>query len=264
MKGSSLRGRIVSLAVAVAVLAVAGIWTASGVTPAGAPAPVDTTRVHLGTGTDAFVAWPAGKGAAPSVIVIQEWWGLNEQIRDVARRFAREGYVAIVPDLYHGKVADDPEMAHTLVRGLDDERALADLDEALKWLRGQQRTRKTKAGVVGFCMGGRLSELFALHQPSGVAAAVMFYGRPVTSPAMLASLKAPLQGHFGAEDQGIPADSVAALRMGLAAAGKKSDIYLYPGAGHAFMHEGRKSYHPESAKQAWERTLAFFKKNLKS
>jgi carboxymethylenebutenolidase len=196
------------------------------------------------------------------VIVIQEWWGLNEQIREVARRLAREGYVSIVPDLYHGKVADDAEMAHTLVRGLDDERALTDLDAALRWLRAQERTAKSKVGVVGFCMGGRLAELFALNEP-GVAAAVMYYGRPVTNPTLLAKLKAPLQGHFGAEDQGIPADSVAALRAALAAAGKKAEIHLYPGAGHAFMNESRKSYHPEAARQAWERTLTFFKRYVK-
>ena len=229
---------------------------------AGAP---DTSNVQLGSagaGTRAFVAWPAGKGAAPAVIVVFEWWGLNEQIRETARRLAREGYVAIVPDLYHGKVADDPEMAHTLVRGLDDERALADLDDAERWLRAQSRTAKSRLGVVGFCMGGRLSELFALHEPA-TAAAVMFYGRPETNPAKLSSLKAPLQGHFGAEDQGIPPDSAAAFRNALKAAGKKGEIYVYPGAGHAFMHEGRASYHAESARQAWERTLAFFKKNLK-
>lgn len=256
-----------------AAAVVLGVFAAAG--PGAAPAvhapsaaaagPVDTSRVHLGTaetGTDAFVAWPAGAGRAPAVIVIQEWWGLNEQIREVARRLAREGYVAIVPDLYHGRVADDPEMAHTLARGLDDDRALSDLDDALRWLRAQGRTAKGRVGVVGFCMGGRLAELFALHEP-GVAAAVMYYGRPVTDPAKLKALKAPLQGHFGAEDHGIPTDSVAALRAALKTAGKKAEIHLYPGAGHAFMNEGRKSYHSDAARQAWARTLEFFRKHLK-
>jgi carboxymethylenebutenolidase len=196
------------------------------------------------------------------VIVVHEWWGLNGQIRDVARRLAGQGYVAIVPDLYHGKVADDPELAHTLMRGLDEDRALVDLDDATRWVRAQSRTAKSRLGVVGFCMGGRLSELFALHEPT-VVAAVMFYGRPETNPAKLSSLKGPLQGHFGAEDQGIPPDSASALRNALKTAGKKGEIYVYPGAGHAFMHEGRQSYHAESARQAWERMLAFLKKNLK-
>jgi len=230
-----------------------------------ATAPVDTSRVHLGpadAGTGAFVAWPAGKAAAPAVIVIHEWWGLNAQIREVARRLARQGYVAIVPDLYHGKVAEDPELAHTLSRGLDEDVALADLDGALQWLRAERRTAKTKAGVVGFCMGGRLSELLALHQP-GMAAAVMFYGRPEANPQKLAALRVPLQGHFGAEDQGITPETVAAFRTALKSAGKNAEIFVYAGAGHAFMNDSRPSYHAESARQAWERTLAFFKKNLR-
>lgn len=230
-----------------------------------ASAPVDTSRVHIGpadAGTGAFVAWPAGKAAAPAVIVIHEWWGLNAQIREVARRLARQGYVAIVPDLYHGKVADDPELAHTLSRGLDEDVALADLAGALQWLRAGRRTAKSKAGVVGFCMGGRLSELLALQQP-GMSAAVMFYGRPEANPQKLAALRVPLQGHFGAEDQGITPETVAAFRTALKSAGKNAEIFVYAGAGHAFMNESRPSYHAESAPQAWERTLAFLKKNLR-
>ena len=254
---------------ALALGALAGIlWGSAPARSAAASAAsgsVDTSRVHLGpsdAGTGAFVAWPAGTAAAPAVIVIHEWWGLNEQIREVARRLARRGYVAIVPDLYHGKVADDPELAHTLSRGLDEDRALADLDDALRWLRAERRTAKGKVGVVGFCMGGRLSELFALHEP-GTAAAVMFYGRPETNPQRLSALRVPLQGHFGAEDQGIPPESVVAFRTALKTAGKNAEIYLYAGAGHAFMHEGRKSYHADAAQQAWSRTLAFFQKHLR-
>jgi carboxymethylenebutenolidase len=252
---------------ALALCAVAAVLALAA--PArGAPAasaPVDTSRVHLGpaaAGTGAFVAWPVGKGTAPAVIVIHEWWGLNEQIREVARRLARQGYVAIVPDLYHGKVADDPELAHTLSRGLDEELALVDLDGALLWLRAERRTAKSKAGVVGFCMGGRLSELFALHEP-GMAAAVMFYGRPEANPQKLAALRVPLQGHFGAEDQGITPETVVAFRTALKSAGKNAEVFVYAGAGHAFMNEGRKSYHAESARQAWSRTLAFFQKHLR-
>jgi carboxymethylenebutenolidase len=255
-------------------LAVLALALAAGAAAAAAPArkpasaapgSADTSRVHIGpagTGTDAFVAWPAGAKSVAAVIVIHEWWGLNGQIREIARRLARQGYVAIVPDLYHGKVADDPETAHTLVRGLDEDRALADLDEAARWLRAQARTAKSRLGVVGFCMGGRLAELFALHEPS-VAAAVMYYGRPETHPGKLAALKAPLQGHFGSQDGGIPPDSVSAFRAALETAGKTAEIYLYPRAGHAFMHEGRQSYQPDAARQSWTLTLAFFQKYLK-
>lgn len=225
----------------------------------------DTSRVQLGPaggGTAAFVAWPSVRVAAPAVIVIHEWWGLNGQIRGVARRLAQEGYVAIVPDLYHGQVAGDPEYAHELSRGLDEDKALGDLDAALGWLRTQSRVDGRRVGVVGFCMGGRLSELFALHRPD-LAAAVMFYGRPESDPGKVGTLKVPLQGHFGGEDRGIGADQVDALKASLVRAGKSVDIYVYPGAGHAFMNEGRPSYHPDAARQAWARVLQFFQKFLK-
>lgn len=253
---------------ALALAGAAGVFLAIpcgfAATPAPAPA-VDTSRVQLGTveaGTGAFVAWPKGKGSAPAVVVIHEWWGLNAQIRDVARRLAGQGYVAIVPDLYHGKVADDPEMAHTLSRGLDEDLALADLDSTLRWIRVEKRTAKSKVGVVGFCMGGRLSELFALHEPA-LAAAVMFYGRPEANPQRLSGMRVPLQGHFGAEDQGITPEVVAAFRTALVSVGKKAEIYEYSGAGHAFMNDARPSYRAEPARQAWSRTLAFFQKHLK-
>jgi carboxymethylenebutenolidase len=251
-----------------ALLAAACFIACTGAAPSRgtAPAAVDTSRVHLGPaegGTDAFVAWPAGTKAPPAVIVIHEWWGMNDQIRGVARRLAREGFVAIVPDLYHGKVAgDDPEMAHTLMRGLDEDLAVGDLDQAAGWVRAQTRTAKSRMGVMGFCMGGRLSELLALHDPT-VAACVMYYGRPETNPTKLAGLKAPLQGHFGADDQGITPDNVRGFQGALKRAGRNAEIYEYAGAGHAFMHEGRDSYRPDAARQAWARTLAFLQKNLK-
>ena len=239
--------------------------TAAAAAPSSRSAGGDTARVHLGPpegGTWAFVAWPAGKEQAPAIVVAHEWWGLNGQIRSLARRLAQEGYVTIVPDLYHGKVADDPEYAHELSRGLDEEKALVDLDAAATWLRSQPRVGKGRLGVVGFCMGGRISQLFALHSPE-VSAAVMFYGRPETDPDRLKALKAPLQGHFGGEDRGIGQDQVDALRAGLTKAGKGVDIYSYPGAGHAFMNEARSSYHPDAARQAWARMLQFYQKYLK-
>ncbi len=230
-----------------------------------AAAPTENARVHIGPadgGTDAFVAWPGGATAVPAVIVVHEWWGLNGQIREIARRLARQGYAAIVPDLYHGKVADNPEQAHELVRGLEDTRVMSELDAAAAWLRSQPRTARSRIGVMGFCVGGGLTLKYALHS-SEPAAAVMFYGPPETDPEKLASLKTALMGHFGAEDQGIAASRVEEFKAALQKAGKPAEIYLYPGAGHAFMHEGRPSYHPDAARQAWARTLAFLQKRLK-
>ena len=224
----------------------------------------DTSRVRVGeSGLEAFVAWPAGRDAAPAVVVVHERWGLNDQIRGVARRLAQEGYVAIVPDLYHGKVAGDPEYALELMRGLDEKKAVADLVTAAAWLRAQPRVQGQRLGVVGFCMGGRLSQLLSLSG-TPIAAAVMFYGRPETDPGALAALQAPLLAHFGGEDRTIGADQVDALKAGLAKAGKAGDVYVYPGAGQAFMNEMRNSYHSDAARLAWARTLQFFQKHLKS
>jgi len=226
-------------------------------------APSDTALVSLGRdGPRAFVAWPGGDKPVPAVIVVHEWWGLNAQIRRTARQLARQGYVAIVPDLYHGQVAGDAEGAHVLMRGLEDERVLGDLDAAMAWLAGQPRVQGAPVGVMGFCMGGRYAEMMALHS-SRVAAVVMFYGSPITDEGEVDRLGAPLMGHFGAEDRGITAERVSRLETALKRAGKDAQIFTYAGAGHAFMNDERDSYHPDAAKQAWARTLAFLQQHLK-
>jgi carboxymethylenebutenolidase len=247
--------------------------------PANTPAPPDTSRrrrtrltaypdtamIRLGTaenGTDAFVAYPPGSGAAPAIVLVHEWWGLNGQIREMARRLAQQGYVTIVPDLYHGHVASDPENAHILMRGLDEDRAVDDLKSARDWLRGEPRTAKSRTGTMGFCMGGHLAELLAFGDPS-LSAAVIFYGSPESRRERVLDLRAPILGHYGAEDQGIDTSRVEAFRQMLVGSGKTAEIYVYPGAGHAFMNEEQPSYRPEAARLAWVRTLAFLQKYLK-
>jgi carboxymethylenebutenolidase len=226
-------------------------------------AAADTALVPLGQeGRRAFVAWPSGGKPAPAVIVVHEWWGLNAQIRRTARQLAQQGYVAIVPDLYHGLVAGDAEGAHVLMRGLDDESAIADLDAAMAWLAAEPRTRGSRIGVMGFCMGGRFAQLMGIRSDR-IAAVVMFYGRPVTDVKQIAGLGAPLMGHFGGADQGIPAERVGQLGQALKQAGKDAQIFTYAGAGHAFMNDERDSFHPDAARQAWARTLAFLQQQLK-
>ena len=225
----------------------------------------DTARVHLGapaTASDAFVAWPEGRGSAPAIVVLHEWWGLDAHMRDLARQLARQGYVAVVPDLYHGQVAAEPVRARQLKDALEEADAFATVDGAVHWLRGQRRTARTRIGVVGFCMGGGIAERYALRTP-GLGAVVMFYGQPEADVTRLAGLSAPLQGHFGAEDASIPLAKVEELRAALAQAGKPAEIHVYPGAGHAFMHEGRDTYRPDAARQAWARMLGFFQQHLK-
>jgi len=194
--------------------------------------------------------------------VVHEWWGLNAQIRTVAQRLARQGYVAIVPDLYHGKVASDAESAHELTRSIEEDQVLADFESTIEWLRGQRRTRKAKIGAMGFCMGGRLSLVLGMSD-APMAAVVMFYGRPVTEEERIAELSAPLLGHFGEDDRGIPLERVVAFETLLEKAGKDAQIYVYPGAGHAFMNDTRESFRSDAARQAWARTLAFLQSHLK-
>jgi carboxymethylenebutenolidase len=238
------------------------ILDAPAVAKAAATADTMLVQVKSGTGTEnAFVARPAGEGKAPAVIVVHEWWGLDGSIRDIARRLATQGYVAIVPDLYHGKVATDPMKAHELMRGLDEQEALTTLNGAEAWLRGQPRTAKSGIGIVGFCMGGGLALDYGLAHP--LNAVIMFYGRPETDATKLTPLKAPLQAHYGQDDEGFPIPKVNQFKEALKKDGKSAEVYVYTGAGHAFMHEGLPSYRPDAARQAWARMLAFFQKNLK-
>jgi carboxymethylenebutenolidase len=235
---------------------------------AGAPA---TRPAHPGALVDlkgtqsavkAYLVKPAGKGPFPGIVVIQEWWGLNDQIRGVADRLAAQGYAAIAPDLYHGTATADPEKAHELMRGLDEKVALADLGAAIDFLRALPEVGKGRVGSVGFCMGGGLSLQLALHRQD-LAGAVMFYGQPETDPALLKGAACPVLGLFGEEDQGIPPDKIEAMEKGLDEAGKGAEVKIYPKAGHAFFNETRPSYRPEAAADAWKRTLAFFQSRLK-
>ena len=243
------------------------VFAAAFTVPAAAqkPASPDTAYVHLGdaaTGTGAFVAYPPTKDRAPAVIIGFEWWGLTGHMRAVARRLAREGgYVVIVPDLYHGKVADDPDQAHVLMRGLETDAANHDLDAAMAWLRASPKV-KGRIGVMGFCMGGGVALDFGLHNPD-LSAVVMFYGHPNTDATALAALKAPVMAHFGQLDDGIPQAKIDAFSDAMKKAGRTLKVFTYPGAGHAFMNDTRPSYNPDAARQAWARTMEFFQKSLR-
>lgn len=208
----------------------------------------------------AYLALPSGP-ARGIVVVVHEWWGLNDQIRGIADRLAAEGYAAIVPDLYRGEVAVDPERAHELMRGLQDTRAGAILRAAAGHLRASEEAAGRKAAVVGFCMGGRQALLAALGA-SDFAGVVMFYGTPVIEKEKLAALSAPVLGLFGADDKGIPIADVKAFEAAARGAGKSVDTHLYMGAGHAFFNEARPSYNKEAAADAWKRTLVFLEKAL--
>jgi len=197
----------------------------------------------------------------PAIIVIHEWWGLNDQIKGVTRRLAGEGYTALAVDLYGGKVADNPDAAKQLVGGVMAHRdvATATLRAAAAFLKHQGAPR---IGVIGWCFGGGWSLQTALDVPDQIDAAVVYYGQPEKDRARLARLRAPLLGLFGADDQSIPPAAARELEATLKQLGKQAEVHVYEGAGHAFANPSGTNYRRAAAEDAWQRTVAFFKRHL--
>lgn len=243
--------------------AAAIVFTASS-----AAAPLAGRMISYPSGSEkvgAYVSLPAGTGRKPAVIVIQEWWGLNDWIKGKADEFAKKGYVALAPDLYRGKVATDPDTAHQLMRGMPEDRALRDLTAAFDYLRSRDDVDWERVGSVGWCMGGGYSLQLALAQPK-LAGAVIYYGRLVTDDAKIRSLAVPLLGNFGGLDKGIPPETVREFARKAKALGKSGDFKIYPNAGHGFASavDDPETYRPADARDADARTDAFFAKLLKS
>lgn len=203
-------------------------------------------------------AWVTGPASGPAVIVVQEWWGLNDQIKASAERVAQAGFRALVPDLFRGRVTQDADEAKHLMDGLDWEGAVrGDIGGAVRFL-GQDGD---KVGIMGFCMGGALTILSGIQVP-GLAAAVCFYGIPPASVADPAEIRVPFQGHFAVEDDWCSPALVAELRARLEAGEVDFELYSYK-ADHAFMNETRPEVYVESAsKTAWKRAMAFFDEHL--
>jgi carboxymethylenebutenolidase len=207
---------------------------------------------------------PEGRGPFPGVVVIQEWWGLNDWVKNQARALATEGYVVLAPDLYRGKVATKQEDAHQLMMGTPPDRAVRDVQGAFATLHARTDVKKDRIGVVGWCMGGGYALRFATTEPA-LAAVVAYYGTPPSDPAALAAIKAPVLGNYGAEDKGPSPELVRAFEAAMKKAGKSIDVKLYEGAGHAFANVDNPwgGYRKEAAQDAWARTTAFFARYLK-
>lgn len=198
----------------------------------------------------------AGAGR-PGLVVIQEWWGLNDQICGVADRFARAGYNALAPDLYKGRLTTVPDEANHLMSGLDFPDATnQDLRGAADHLRGLS----SKVGVMGFCMGGALTIAALAHIPE-LAAGVCYYGIPPKDFADPAKIRAPFQGHFANQDDWCTPAAVNELEAAMTAAGRPPEIYRYDAA-HAFFNERSAAYKLEAANRAWDRTLGFLERHL--
>jgi carboxymethylenebutenolidase len=200
-------------------------------------------------------------GSGPGVLVIQEWWGLVPHIRDVCDRLAREGFVALAPDLYHGRAAADPDTAGRYMLGLEIPRALRDLEAAIGELLNRE-TIGSKVGVVGFCMGGQLALAAGCGNPR-VGAVVDFYGVHPEVSLDLARCSAPVLAIFAENDDFISSDAVARLSAELSAAGVRASVRTLGGAAHAFMNDSRPDvYDAAAAAEGWAAMLAFLRAEL--
>jgi carboxymethylenebutenolidase len=209
-----------------------------------------------------YLATPAtGKG--PAVVVIQEWWGLVKHIEDLVERFANEGFLAIAPDLFHGKTTRSPDEAGKLLMELDADRAEREIAGAGEYLLKRPECSSRKYGVIGFCMGGALAQYAATRQKN-VGAAVSFYGGFKKLQLDWQNLSGPIMLMYGAEDQGVPASQAPDIEKKLKDLGKTVETHVYPNAGHAFFNDARpEAYNATAAADAWSRTLAFFRQNLR-
>ena len=220
----------------------------------------DVTFKSNGRMASGYLARPPKPG--PGVVVIQEYWGLVPHIRDLADRFAREGFVALAPDLFHGTTAKSPDEAGKLMMALRIDEAAKDLAGAIAFLRDGAHATDGKVGTVGFCMGGALS-LYAACQNTQVGACVVFYGVHPKAQPDLPNLRAPVLGIFAGNDTFVSPAVVQDLDRRLTAAGKAHEFHTYPDAQHAFFNDTRPQVHdPKASADAWTKTIAFLHKEL--
>lgn len=211
-----------------------------------------------------FLTRPQDTKPKPAVVIIHEWWGLNDHIKDIAQRFAREGYVALAPDLYSrlgNQVTKDPQEAAKFMESLQSQDALKDLNATTRYLKTQPFTDPLKVGAVGFCMGGTFTLMLASHN-SDIKAAVPFYGQ-IPPTDNLRYLVCPILYIYGGQDGWITKQDVERLKLGLQQFGRPGEVKIYPNCPHAFFNDTRQdAYRPSEAQDAWQRTLAFLAAHL--
>jgi carboxymethylenebutenolidase len=207
---------------------------------------------------------PNGAGPHPALIVIHEWWGLNDWVKQQAAGYAAKGYVALAVDLYRGQVATTPELAHELSRGLPQDQGVRDLTSALTYLEHRKDVKRNRIGAVGWCMGGGFAIQLAVAAPTLRAVGVN-YGSLPTDKSALAKIHAAVLGNFGGQDRGIPPEAVHAFEATMRSLGKPVDVKIYPLAGHAFENPNNTAgYRADDAADAMARLDRFFAEKLKN
>ncbi len=223
---------------------------------------IETQEVNYGLATG-FLAKPKKEGIYSAVIMIHEWWGLNDNIKEMARSLAAEGYVVLAVDLFEGKVAEDANEAReftTKVRN-NPQKAIQNMKSAVQFLKNQNNVDKNKIASMGWCFGGQMSLQLALNEK--LAATVIYYGSLETDKEKLKVIKWPVLGIFGEKDTSIPVESARQFDKDLDELGIENEIYIYPNVGHAFANPSGANYAPEETKDAWKKTLDFLDRNLK-
>lgn len=271
------RGFVTTLAAAGFALAVQPVQASTVISTDASGLDAGSATVKVSGGElPIYYARPAQGDKLPVVLVVQEIFGVHEHIRDVCRRFAREGYMAVAPELYFRQgdpsaESSIPELVSKIVSKVPDAQVMGDLDAVVQWAGGQDADA-SRLGITGFCWGGRIVWLYSAHQPA-LKAGVAWYGRLVSEPTgntpkhpadVAASLHAPVLGLYGGADQGIPLDTVEEMKRRLAAGGaaaRASEFVVYPEAPHAFHADYRPSYRAEAAADGWRRCLAWMKSN---
>jgi carboxymethylenebutenolidase len=207
-----------------------------------------------------YLAEPDGEG--PGLVVLQEWWGLDDSVRGIVDRFAEEGFVALAPDLYHGETTEQPDEAQQKLMALNMDEAEKEMRGAVKHLLDHPKCNG-QVGSVGFCMGGGLSVWAAANNPEIGAAVTYYYVMPHGKPDF-SQIEAPVLGHFGTDDDFISVEDSKALEAELQEAGVEAAFEYYEGGGHAFAndHDRLGTYHEGHAKEAWGKTVDFFKRHL--
>ncbi len=211
----------------------------------------------------AYVAQPQGEGPFPTVIMIHEFWGLNESIISLANLLAEEGYLVVAPDTFRGSTTSWVPRAIYQVVSTRPENVNADLDSVYAWLESQPDVDSDRIAIAGFCYGGRTSLAYSLHN-NQLAATVVFYGSPETDPAVLEALPGPVLGIFGSADQSIPVEQVNAFEAALTDAGVPHEVTIYEGQPHAFVQDAQEVQKGGAQGEAWNQMLMFLEKNLKN
>lgn len=262
MKGPSQRAWSVAVAIGL------GLSAATAAEASGPKTAVASSMVEFNGGAGpikGYLARPNGEGPFPAIVIIHEWWGLADWIKQNADRLAGLGYVALAVDLYGGKATNDPAEAHELMRALDESDAVADLKGGVAYLKELPFVAQDqKCGVIGWCMGGNYARLLA-QAADAIGPTVICYGSISAETAQVTKLQGkPILGIFGQEDRGIPPAKVEQFRRALLdRSNAKVDIHLYKGAGHGFMRPGGPQHNAAAATDAWQKIDAFFATNLK-